>query len=448
MTFLVAIVFLRRVPMADANIKILETLAKLQEDTSTIRESFPISSSQAGRMNRFSDNNSVVMTGSHMSISPRRLLDVVDKRDFLDEEEPAMVSETVCEAEPYQDPHANFIDDIRGWEQEAGEDLLTALTAETTSTYKYLSYDNTPEPEIPKKKTRRKVIIPRRKPSMKMENEEDLDVLLDQSLNIHSVPSHEEQKSEVLPVIPPEEVPAKTKLRKETPKVQEINVASVSVFNFENSCVKKNSEGRIEPSDAEKMLLSNIRRKLCASATVLKPNKPSVPTTGPNSIIGLAGKKYYVNDKDGANSQIVYRAKTADVLKPRKALLPEISSLSSLTFPESMGTPSELRSISRNPSQLSKNPARSMVITSPFQEGFGDDSSCVIKKTPKKLSPFGFRQNKIIERRTGSNMPLDAPMITRGQKPAEWFDFHRNGEDGTIPLSSQSSKAQLRIRYE
>jgi hypothetical protein len=387
------------------------------------------------------------MTGCHMSMSPRRSLDTLEKREILNEEEPSMVSETVCEAEPYQDPHATFIDDISGWEQEVGEDLLMILAAESSSSYKYLSYDNTPEPEIPKKKTKRKVVIARRKPSMKMENEEDLDVLLDQSLNIHSVPTHEEQKSEVLPVIPPEEVPTKSKLRKETPKVQEMNMASVSVFNFENSCVKKNSDGRIEPSDAEKMLLSNIRRKLCSSATALKPSKPSIPTTSSNSIIGLAGKKYYVNDKDTLNSQIVYRARTADVLKPRKTLLPEISSPPTPPILKEHN-PTDLRSISKHTSTISKNPTRSMIISSPFQETFGDDSTCIVKKTPKKLSPFGFRQSKIIERRNDSNIPLNTPFMTRGQKPPEWFEMPRNGEDGTISISSQSSKAQLRIRYE
>jgi hypothetical protein len=98
--------------------------------------------------NRYQKDNSVVISGSPITIKPRSdpIIPIFNYAKYYPDEEkgePSTISELIKTGQPIHDPMANFFDDINGWDGNTEENVDIV---NNDSFYEYLKFDDTNQP--------------------------------------------------------------------------------------------------------------------------------------------------------------------------------------------------------------------------------------------------------------------------------------------------------------
>ncbi|KAI8901476.1 hypothetical protein BC833DRAFT_562392 [Globomyces pollinis-pini] len=461
----------------------------------------PETDSKEGYINRFKKSNNVILSGSPLPLKPRpppMVSNSVVYQDTNDaKEEPSIYSELIRGGHSFQDPYANFFDDITGWDEDASENSISKMLIESNCvSYKYLSCDeinNTPDvpPPVQAKKrpySRKRLSRPQTEqgrksdikniPTQELEFEEDMD----KDITLHFSGINDREKEDLL------ELPIEQISLLDTPELLMIPFSShnskteqdKSQVQFDSTTTKQETEPEKPSGSLNK--IQQLRKKLCFSASPLKSKQNM--TTQSLGMTVLTGKKYYrTAESDTITTNRLSRAKTAEVGGSRTTL-PLISSpscyslsdngtwgvIKGVSAPSNSQPPtSEKKSIESHPAIETNNSStnlQSLIFTTLVTSNHKADTPWLLdqsalkspstpsRRIPKKLSAYGFRAARIpvqqgtflMTKQTSSNKLIDtAPPTNTLNIATTWGDFNNPSGLNSLRVSSRSFRNQIHM---
>ncbi|KAJ3318629.1 hypothetical protein HDV06_007154 [Boothiomyces sp. JEL0866] len=444
-------------------------------------------------LNRFRKSNLVVLAGAPLPLKPRPQPHPPNDitMDPAENDEPSLFSELVRGGQNFQDPYANFFDDIKGWDEDTSEDLVLKLITDTSRvSYKYLTCDNSQDNSA----TIKKKIIRRKKsanaPAInialqntpRMENEEELDstseikpVEVEQPPPVSApLPSTDLVESTLL--VTTKGPPIEKKLRisfsaKPVPASDPDHIPPLFNPSKELLLISSKNEPEVPQSSPPEYThmskIATLRKKLCTSATPPKTRKSNVKERS-LGITCLKGKKYYCQETETIKN---LRAKTADAkLSTSRTVLPVITPPTTYSLPESpqnqswgiiKGVSQTSVSTSSSPSNQ-KYPANLQTIISHSQGAveevpwLADKGALVvpiaptIRRGPKKLSAYGFKTVRVPNQPSSvaklTELPQEnIPTISTINSNYDWADLDMSNLRVDHKIPNRSFRTQIHM---